>query len=414
MGCVECRASGQHESPVQCGLAKSSVEVSDATEAKKSLLALWQQLLNQQCPCTADIFPKASDNFGLLLNSYDDLHAETYTKSICAQGAVCLARVEWNSSEYTGLFRRADYCLLRCSSALPTKLDSPGCPMLSKAPGSLGQSVVMPFVALKVFGTNHGSGNLLFGGRKTGQAEQNFFAHCACTHFTERCNLAMWPVLRMFRKYSDYPTQSGLSDFASTMQDGTAELQPRFPWALILRPVGDIDCHGKDKNFLDQLDGIRPGAALYRILACASPDDAVEGRMQHIGTLVTVSEFVQSALETRLRFRHQLKEEDYEIHPEWKAQLTAKHKNYGWEHFERFQEDACGFPLKCTSWVWQGRRHRQPQAAHTKTKALHSETDSKDCRHPSVVGCWAPESVSCFLFILLCSSICYALLFVPR
>merc|ERR1712151_509394 len=77
------------------------------------------------------------------------------------------------------------------------------------------------------------------------------------------------------------------------------------------------------------------------------------GNVQEIGTLFTVSKFVQSELELRLRFRHQLKEEDYKLRPDWKQHLTSQHKNYGWEHFEQFQPLPPQGRLPCTAWTWQ-------------------------------------------------------------
>lgn len=387
--------------------------VGDAIGAKTSLIALWQEILYHQQPCTSSAFPKSADKFDTLLGNYDDMHPLGYNKTVCAQGAVCLARVQWHSNKYSGLFKRADYCLLRCSSALPSNLSNPSCPMMPVAPGTMSRSVVMPFVALKAFRIGRGTGNLLFGGRKTGQAEVNYFAHCVCTHFTERCSLAMWPVLSMFRKYSQFPTQSGLSDFASATQDGQEEEQPRFPWALILRPVRASGCK-EDRNFLQQLSSIPSGTALYHILACSSPDDAVNGRLETIGVIHTVSDFVESAHEARLRFRHQLKEEDYVLRPDWKAKLTAAHKNYGWEHFERFEDIAAGDTLPCTPWSWRGevckdgkdtvRKHDQADERHyvgDEVTTKHHESKRWNTGMYKVVA----MTLLSLIFVKLCSMV---------
>lgn len=223
---------------------------------------------------------------------------------------------------------------------------------MPQAPGTLGKAVVAPFIALKAFRSHSGSGNLLFGGRKTGQEEADYFAHCVCSHFTERCSFAMWPVLRRFRAFSDFPTQTGLSDFASVTQDGVHET-PSFPWALVLKPI-DRPGRPVTGNFLEQLDGVETGTALFRILACGSPQDATKGTLQEIGTLFTASKFIQSALEDRLRFKHQLMEEDYKLRPEWKKELRPEHKNYGWEYFGQFQPAARREPLPYIGWTWPG------------------------------------------------------------
>lgn len=324
------------------------------------MLQLWREILAERRACVANVFPSTGEKLGHLLGGYEDLHpASAPKKRISAQGAVCLARVQWYDHEYTGLFRRADYCLLRMSSAMPTKLDRPSAPIMPYAPGTLKEAVLVPFVALKIFRSNFGSGNLIFGGRKTGQPETDFFAHCVCSHLTEKCSVALWPVLRAFRKHSRYPAQTGLSDAAAVGQDGVRVPRPRFPWALLLRPgnaagaiasraskVGDVEA-----NFLMQLAALPPGTTVYHIFACPAPSAAKTGPLQHVGDLFSASRFVESALEARLRFRHQLKEEDYLVETSWEASLTKEHANFGWEHFERQQGVPPGGPLPRSNWV---------------------------------------------------------------
>ena len=89
----------------------------------------------------------------------------------------------------------------------------------------------------------HGpSGNLLFAGAKTGQAERDFFAHGLCTQLTRKVPTAAQPALRAFEKYSKYPLALGLSEFAALDEDGCdlsggcEQLGATFPWALHLHP----------------------------------------------------------------------------------------------------------------------------------------------------------------------------------
>jgi hypothetical protein len=148
--------------------------------------------------------------------------------------------------------------------------------------------------------------------------------------------------------------QTGLSEFASARQDGTVVDVPRFPWALLLRPSSPAE-RGADAepegNFLQQLARLEPGTTVYRIYACASPSDAKEGPLQHIGDVVMVSEFVESELEHSLRFRHQLKEDDYALRPSWVSQLRDAHRNYGWEHFAELPQDISGRWRAHNAWV---------------------------------------------------------------
>ncbi|CAK0855871.1 unnamed protein product [Prorocentrum cordatum] len=188
--------------------------------ARAKLMELWGSLVLHRRACDAQDMPTRYEELASLLGSYDDLHPEACRrKRISSQGAVCLARVRWRETEYTGLFEGSDNCLLRLSSALPTNLSDPTAPIMPNALGSLQDTVLVPFVALKVFRACFGSGNLVFGGRKTGQSEPDYFKHCLSTHLTERTSAALWPVMRVFRRHSQYPMQMGLSDFAAVGQD---------------------------------------------------------------------------------------------------------------------------------------------------------------------------------------------------
>lgn len=338
----------------------------DAPKAKEALMALWRRLLAEKRPCTFNEFPNLSENYRKLLGApLQDLHSEEHQKRVSGQGAVCLVRLQWYNHPYSGLFRRADYGLARFSSALPANLDAPECPIMGSAPGSLKEAVVIPFVAFKFFRADNcskirldaeespfpGCGTLLFGGRKTGQKEWDYFSQPLASTLTERCSLILRPILRSFQRYSKYPTHTGLSDFASYSQNGSAvpSGQIRFPWALLLRPVvATRDSH--PCNYLKQLQRLPAGVRLYEMFACDNPSEAVTGPLHHIGDVVSCSKFVESSLERRLRFRHQLKEEDYEVRPQWKEALTPEHKNYGWEHLAALHALAHGTALRCTNW----------------------------------------------------------------
>lgn len=89
---------------------------------------------------------------------------------LCSRGAIAKVRIEWfNHNKYTGLFKKADYGLIRLTSAF---LGNDSIPSFL---GSVSSSKIFPCCALKFFrgsgeqdDDNH-SGNFLFGGKKTGQ-----------------------------------------------------------------------------------------------------------------------------------------------------------------------------------------------------------------------------------------------------
>eukprot|EP00434_Breviolum_minutum_P015767 symbB.v1.2.013891.t1/scaffold969.1/size148062/1 len=65
----------------------------------------------------------------------------------------------------------------------------------------------------------------------------------------------------------------------------------------------------------------QPGTTLYEVYACPSPGAAFEsGWLQLIGRVVSASKFILEPVSEnlhQLRFRHQKKEEDYVLRPEW-------------------------------------------------------------------------------------------------
>ena len=153
---------------------------------------------------------------------------------------------------------------------------------------------------------NGPSGNLLFAGAKTGQAERDFFAHGLCTQLTRKVPTAAQPALRAFEKYSKYPLALGLSEFASLDEDGCdlsggcEELGATFPWALHLHPrvaSPPLPDGAPNTAFVDALLAtIAPETVLYDVYAAASPD-AVSGkdaRVERIGRVVATSVAIPS------------------------------------------------------------------------------------------------------------------------
>lgn len=201
---------------------------------------------------------------------------------------------------------------------------------------------LFPCAALKVFRQGVPSGNILFGGSKVGQREHDFFAHCLCTTMTEQMPRAMKPFVRKFWTYSDYPLSLGVSDFCrhSSEGDTVSDADLSFPFAIVLRPCkhlsrtasneivrsdGDDTFEDCFDEFLDSALHIPCGTALYDIFACPEPRDVLDSsKLQRIGRVVTRSAMIQSSARDGLFFRHQRKEEDYALRPEWRDALSAE------------------------------------------------------------------------------------------
>ena len=158
---------------------------------------------------------------------------------------------------------------------------------------------------------------------------------------TEQMPRPVKPFVRKFWTYSDYPLSLGVSDFCSCNAEGSeiADDGLRFPFAVILRPcVRNDDSHGDgtaEQNgsnvedsfdcFLDRTLSVPPGTVLFDVFACPEPTDVPDAsKLQRIGRITTTSGMIQSSASDGLFFRHQKKEEDYALRPDWPKALQAQ------------------------------------------------------------------------------------------
>lgn len=67
------------------------------------------------------------------------------------------------------------------------------------------------------------------------------------------------------------------------------------------------------------------GTVLYDLFACRNPESVpFPNLLERIGTISTTSNMVPSGPNDCLFFRHQRKEEDYELRPEWKESIKVQ------------------------------------------------------------------------------------------
>jgi len=284
------------------------------------------------------------------------MKAPAFCKSLCAHGVVCCARMilfpnppDTNTvAPYTGLLapdQIVEHCILRLSSAAKPPADelssSVGRLVLGAVGGKLSEAKLFPTAALKAFrGNGVRSGNLLFSGAKTGQPETDFFAHGLCTQVSERVARSLKPLIRKFYDYSDNPLSLGVSDFCSHGQYGnTAPLtscpdEIQFPYIVLLYPVYKAEKATNNNSaeskepfdlFLSDLLCIPKGSTLYSIFACPNPSSVLDAtKLQRIGKIVSTSEMITSGPDDGIFFRHQKKEEDFALRPEWKEEGKAQ------------------------------------------------------------------------------------------
>ncbi|CAK9014292.1 unnamed protein product [Durusdinium trenchii] len=244
---------------------------------------------------------------------------------------------------------------------------------------SLDHGPCAPAMALKFFrGGQAPSGNLLLVGQPS-SIEKDGVGQCLCSQSAQvGCDGAdSNPLLS---RHSVWPHATGLSAFAALGQDGretrgglNGEVV-ECPWALILQPVGHMPEAPKPRSSrsgpappLQQMLQTPPGTVLYEVYACPSPGAAFEsGWLQLIGRIISASKFILEPISEnlhQLRFRHQKKEEDYVLRPEWLQELNPSHSACGSEHFTRLLErqqrtfDGQGGAfvadaLPSSRWVW--------------------------------------------------------------
>lgn len=364
-------------------LLNNDETTSEVQQPEEQLDRIWEELVNHNCPheehsqnkdrhwpsydCVMDDMTSADYNHTLtcphdlrFLTSHNN-NQKQHHKTLCPHGAVCRAKLELFSfpqnhpyHKYTGLLTPGtthQHCLIRLSSAIkPPHLEIQSKlarALLYAAGDKVRNAKLFPTAALKVFRDNNvRSGNLLFGGCKVGQKEPDYFAHCQCTQMTERMPRTLKPFVRKFWQYSDTPLSLGVSDFCAHNQEGNAVSKEdiQFPFALILRPryvdvdpgVMADDTTGSSQNeeddgkdsfdyFLDGVLAIPEGTVLFDVFACPTPALAMDpSKLQRIGRIISTSRMIPSNPDDRLFFRHQRKEEDLQLRPEWKEQLKTK------------------------------------------------------------------------------------------
>jgi hypothetical protein len=268
----------------------------------------------------------------------------TSNKTLCPHGAVVCCQLELfplehdNIKPYTGLLTpgtTAQHCILRLSSAMKPpshEVTSTWVKTLLYAAGhKLRNAQLFPCAALKIFRHNVPSGNFLFGGSKVGQRETDYFTHCQCTSMTEQMPRLVQPFVSKFWRYSDYPLSLGLRDTCRYNLQGeeVEEADINFPFALIIRPryTAQHKTNAEEDSFdsfLDEVLAIPAGTVLFDVFACPDPQSALDPtKLQRIGRITVTSEMIKSAPHDKLFFRHEKKENDYALRPDWPTHLKT-------------------------------------------------------------------------------------------
>lgn len=217
--------------------------------------------------------------------------------------------VSRSNHNYTGVFRGADYGILRISEVADVDPEA---------------GVSSPSAGLKFLRDGIDSANLFTLHAFEGQPSYNFLRNSLFSHVdqpTNECNLmTSHAKLSQVSKHFGNMSVKSLSDFD---QYGNLEEHPVWPFKVELRPWLDYDMPDYYvASYLDQLTHyVKEGTKLYKVIATDEPE-ALGGSEKHIGDIVTTSPTVTSLWgDTRLFFRHTRFDEDIAARPEWESHV---------------------------------------------------------------------------------------------
>jgi hypothetical protein len=216
-----------------------------------------------------------------------------WKKAIHAHGIVAKIKfIPTNNTSFSGLFKGADYGLLRLS--------------VTGDPSDRGFA---PGLAIKLFVDENPSGNFSALVSLVGQDKNyNFFAN-------ELSNIvpiakSLGPIITnlIFTRVTKYPTKLYLEDLGEINQQGQKESKADYPAQVFLVPNSSIKFPESPHDFRNDLATIPTGTSLYSVYGVSQEEANSNNRQkaQVIGHIETMSEFVSSFYgDSQLFFRHQ-------------------------------------------------------------------------------------------------------------
>mmetsp|Transcript_16046 Transcript_16046/g.35919 ORF Transcript_16046/g.35919 Transcript_16046/m.35919 type:complete len:725 (-) Transcript_16046:102-2276(-) len=313
--------------------APASECVAAHLDAKSKMEAVWEKLRGSTASPAS--YPEAmammrdvqNRDYAVLLDLEDDFYPQGMEKVVCSTGGVVApVRIDWRDGvekHFTGMFHAAEYGIVRCSSIIEPQAPSRWSPY----------PALVPMVAAKFFRDGGASANIIFAHKKSGHKDPNFLSHAVSNHFTENIAAPFRSMLKIFYKYSDFPTFAGCAQFATVKQDGTQEPNPRAPYAIVLSAPGALRKRKipPTPHLKEQFSGLAAGDVLYEVYAVPEPlgtsrASSVTGQkgqkkpLWRIGDMKLLAPFASSGLgDRKLFFQHFLFEKDLELRPDWRS-----------------------------------------------------------------------------------------------
>lgn len=254
----------------------------------------------------------------LMQNTHADWREATHHKATHGIGAHALAHFEWTSNEYTGMFQKADHCVVRMANAA--------------APGGVTMGTYGPNLAVKCLTDGVESANMQFIWQIDGYDVLPSGTTGSCSYFegplSNHCaprsdvNAGLKDLfISNFNKVDAHSMHVGVSQMAGTSQDGSAVATPNFPWVLLMQPtagVNDVPCTFSEpiSQLLNlEASGFGSGSVLFNVFAVKDPvSSPSSSALTRIGSLVLDSSFTASKYgDTQLFFRHTFAETEMEL-----------------------------------------------------------------------------------------------------
>ncbi|MCA1990953.1 MAG: hypothetical protein LDL41_02745 [Coleofasciculus sp. S288] len=230
-----------------------------------------------------------------------------WKKAIHAHGSVAKVKfVPTADTPFTGLFKGADYGLLRLS--------------LTGDPADRGFA---PGLALKLFVDGKPSENFSALVSLSGQGENyNFFANELSNIVSEEQSFGPKFINLLFRRVTKFPRHLYLQEFGKIDQKGHQQNKPHYPYRIFLVPNPNVQfAERPPHDFRRDLATIPSGTSLFSVYAvdpgqvgddvASKAADTIDQpgyrqKAQLIGHIETTSEFVSSFYgDSQLFFRHQ-------------------------------------------------------------------------------------------------------------
>uniref|UniRef100_A0A7S3FXK1 Uncharacterized protein n=1 Tax=Strombidium rassoulzadegani TaxID=1082188 RepID=A0A7S3FXK1_9SPIT len=233
----------------------------------------------------------------------------TRTKYIHSVGAVGKVKFQSASNhDYTGIFKGANYGLIRLSSAAAPSKSQP----------------LAPGMGLKFLRSGMDSANLVSMFSVDGQPDDwNFFSNDFTNHITAPSGAATQILGKKFATATKYIQEVGLEDFSSHDELGQSEEALKLPFSLRFEPSSDVhSLFPKDEpsnysEYMNQLPTVPAGSTLYKVYGMDAPEE-LGGTEVHIGDLVLDGNLVASKWgDQNLFFRHQRLDDDLKVQPSW-------------------------------------------------------------------------------------------------